>query len=174
VSFDRASRLQRSLRRFAASGPGSWCFARVLHRVDRPVHRLTGGRRTFTSALAGLPVIMLTTTGARSGRPRTLPLVGLPDGDSMAVIASNFGQTHHPAWSHNLRAHPDATMTVFGRDIAVRASVADGEDRARIWAEGLRVYPGFALYERRAWNRRIVVWRLEPAGTPDPAQTFSF
>jgi deazaflavin-dependent oxidoreductase (nitroreductase family) len=169
VSFDRASRLQRFMRRFAASGPGSWLFAPILHHVDRPVYRLTGGRRTFTSLLSGLPVIMLTTTGARSGRMRTLPLVGVPDGDGLAVIASNFGREHHPAWSHNLRARPDVTMTVFSRQIAVRAVVAEGEDRARIWAEGLRVYPGFAMYERRASHRRIVVWRLEPAGTPDPA-----
>jgi deazaflavin-dependent oxidoreductase (nitroreductase family) len=162
VDFDRASRLQRFMRRFAASGPGSWLFAPILHRIDRPVYRLTGGRRTFTSLLSGLPVIMLTTTGARSGQSRTLPLVGLPDGDGMAVIASNFGRANHPSWSHNLRAHPDAAMTAFGRTFAVRAAVAEGEDRARIWAEGLRVYPGFAMYERRASHRRIVVWRLAP------------
>jgi deazaflavin-dependent oxidoreductase (nitroreductase family) len=170
VSFDRASRLQRFIRWFAASGPGSWLFAPILHHIERPVYRLTGGRRTFTSLLSGLPVIMLTTTGARSGRMRALPLVGVPDGDGLAVIASNFGREHHPAWSYNLRAHPDATMTVFSRRIAVRAVVADGEGRARIWAEGLRVYPGFALYARRASHRQIVVWRLEPAGTPGPAQ----
>jgi hypothetical protein len=54
-------------------------------------------------------------------------------------------------------------MTVFGREDAVRACVAEGEDRARLWAEGLRIYPGFSQYERRASHRRIVIWRLLPA-----------
>jgi deazaflavin-dependent oxidoreductase (nitroreductase family) len=162
VDFERASPPQRLLRRFAASSAGSWLFAPILHHIDRPVYRITGGRRTFTSLLSGLPVIMLATTGARSGRPRALPLVGLPDGDGMAVIASNFGREHAPGWSYNLRAHPTATITVSGREIPVRAVVAEGEDRARLWAEGLRVYPGFAQYERRASHRRIVVWRLRP------------
>jgi deazaflavin-dependent oxidoreductase (nitroreductase family) len=163
MSFDRASPLQRFIRRLAASGPGSWFFAPILHHIDRPVYRLTGGRRTLTSLISGMPVIMLTTTGARSGRPRTLPLVGVPDGEGLAVIASNFGREHHPAWSHNLRAHPEATMTVFGREHPVRACVAEGEDRARLWSEGLRIYPGFSLYQRRASHRRIVIWQLQPA-----------
>jgi deazaflavin-dependent oxidoreductase (nitroreductase family) len=160
--FDRAPGFMGFMRRFAASGPGSAMFAPIVHHIDRPVYRLTGGRRTFTSLLSGLPVIMLTTTGARSGTPRTLPLVGLPDGDGMAVIASNFGRAHAPGWSYNLRAQPEATITVAGRSSDVLAVVAEGEDRARIWAHGLRVYPGFAQYERRAAHRQILVWRLRP------------
>jgi deazaflavin-dependent oxidoreductase (nitroreductase family) len=162
MDFDQAGPIRRSLRRFAASGPGSWLFARLLHRIDRPIFRLSRGRHSFSSLVAGLPVVLLTTTGARTGRPRTLPLIGLPDGERLAVIASNFGRPNAPAWSHNLRAHPEATMTVRGRTFPVRATVAEGEDRARIWAAGLRAYPGYAQYERRASRRRIVVWLLTP------------
>ena len=76
--YDQANPLQRIIRRFAASGPGSWLFARVLHRIDRPVHKLTRGRYTFSSLLSGMPVVMLTTTGAKSGQRRTIPVLGIP------------------------------------------------------------------------------------------------
>jgi deazaflavin-dependent oxidoreductase (nitroreductase family) len=154
------------MRRFAASGPGSWLFARVLHRIDRPVYRLSGGRYTLASLVSGLPVVMLTTTGARSGQLRTLPVLGLPTADGLAVIASNFGQERHPAWYHNLRANPQGYVTVDGRRSAFRASEARGDVRDRIWREGLEVYPGWSQYERRAAHREIAVFVLETASAP--------
>ncbi len=150
------------MRRFAASGPGSWLFARVLHRIDRPVYRLTGGRHTFASLVSGIPVVMLTTIGARSGQPRTVPVLGLPTQDGLAVIASNFGQRRHPAWYHNLCSDPEGSVVVDGHSRRFRAVVIEGERRARIWQEGLRVYPGWSQYERRASHRRIAVFLLEP------------
>jgi deazaflavin-dependent oxidoreductase (nitroreductase family) len=154
------------LRRLAASGPGAWFFARVAHRIDRPVHRLTGGRHTFASLVSGIPVVMLTTTGARTGRRRTVPVLGIPTRGDVAIIASNFGQYRHPAWYHNLRAHPEADVVIEGVHRRVRAVAADDERRAEIWQEGLRVYPGFAQYERRAAHRRISVFVLEPVDDP--------
>ncbi len=162
ITYDRANAVQKALRRFAAGGPGAWLFARVMHHIDRPVHRLTRGRYTLASLVAGIPVLMLTTTGARSGRPRTVPVLGIPTEGGVAIIASNFGQNRHPAWYHNLRAHPDAEVVADGRRRRVRAVEADGARRARIWEAGLRVYPGFAQYERRAAHRRISVFVLEP------------
>ena len=162
IAYERANGLQRFLRRLAASGPGSWLFARVLHHIDRPVYRLTRGRTTFASALSGLPVVMLTTTGARSGRRRTVPLLGLPVEDGVAVVASNYGQRHHPAWHFNLRASPEGEVAIPGRGTwRYRAVEATGERRDRIWEQGLRVYPGWSQYERRASHRRIHVWVLE-------------
>ena len=162
ITYDQANVVQKVLRRFAASGPGAWLFARVLHRIDRPVHRLTRGRYTFASLLSGIPVVMLTTTGAKSGQPRTVPVLGIPAQGGVAIIASNFGQYRHPAWYYNLRGHPDAQVVVDGVHRRVRAVEADGERRAEIWQEGLRVYPGFGQYERRASHRRISVFVLEP------------
>ncbi len=161
IAHDQANAVQRVLRRFAASGPGSWLFARVLHHVDRPVHRLTRGRHTLASLVSGIPVVMLTTTGAKSGRPRTVPVLGIPADGGLAIIASNFGQHRHPAWYHNLRAHPEAEVVVDGSHRRVRAVEADAERRSAIWQSGLRVYPGFAQYERRASHRRISVFLLE-------------
>jgi deazaflavin-dependent oxidoreductase (nitroreductase family) len=163
VSYDQANFVQKVLRRFAASGPGSWLFARILHRIDRPVHRLTRGRYTFASLLSGIPVVMLTTTGAKSGQPRTVPVLGIPVQGGIAIVASNFGQYRQPAWYHNLRAHPDAEVVVDGTHRRVRAVEADDQRRAQIWQQGLRVYPGFDQYERRAAHRRISVFVLEPA-----------
>jgi deazaflavin-dependent oxidoreductase (nitroreductase family) len=162
IAYDEANALQKMLRRFGASGPGSWMFARIMHHIDRPVHRLTRGRHTLASILSGLPVVMLTTRGARSGRPRTVPILGIPTPDGVAIIASNFGQYRHPAWYHNLRAHPEAEVVVDGTRRRVRAVEADEERRARIWQEGLRVYPGLGEYERRASHRRISVFVLQP------------
>jgi deazaflavin-dependent oxidoreductase (nitroreductase family) len=162
AAYAEANPIQRFLRRFAASGPGSWLFARVLHRIDRPVYRLTRGRHTFASLVSGIPVVMLTTTGARSGQPRSVPVLGLPTPEGLAVIASNFGQRRHPAWYHNLRANPVGQVAVDGEVRGFRAIEAQGERRERIWEQGLRVYPGWSQYERRASHRRIAVFVLEP------------
>jgi deazaflavin-dependent oxidoreductase (nitroreductase family) len=162
-TFERANALQRVLRRAAASGPGSWLFARLAHRIDGPVYRLTRGRHTFSSLLSGLPVVMLTTTGARTGRPRTVPVLGLSTPDGFAVIASNFGKQRQPGWYHNLQANPEGSVAVDGRSRRFRSVEADGDRRLRIWEEAVRVYPGWSQYERRASNRRIAVFVLEPA-----------
>ncbi len=151
------------MRRFAAAGPGSWLFARVLHHIDRPVYRLSGGRNTFTTLVSGMPVAMLTTTGARSGAERTVPVVGLPTPDGLAVIASNYGQHSHPAWYYNLRASPQGRVSVDGETWAFRAREATGGERAGIWAQALKVYPGWSQYERRASHRTIAVFVLDRA-----------
>jgi deazaflavin-dependent oxidoreductase (nitroreductase family) len=152
--------LQRAVRRFAAVGPGAWLFARVLHRLDRRVFRLTRGRHTLANLVSGLPVLMLTTTGARSGRERTVPVLGLQAARGVAVAAANFGNHEHPGWYFNLRADPHATVVVAGERRQVRAVEAEGERRAQIVRDGLRIYPGFSLYERRASNRRFAVFVL--------------
>jgi deazaflavin-dependent oxidoreductase (nitroreductase family) len=160
-SYDQANLFQKALRRFAASGPGSWLFARILHHIDRPVHRLTRGRHTFASLMSGLPVVMPTTTGARSRVQRTVPVLGLPTPDGLAVIASNYGQSHHPAWYYNLVANPEGRVTVDGATRSFRAVEAEGDRRRRIWQQGLKVYPGWSRYERWASHRRIAVFVLE-------------
>jgi deazaflavin-dependent oxidoreductase (nitroreductase family) len=165
-TYAQANPLQRAIRRAAATRPGSWVFARVLHGIDRPVSRATGGGHTFTSLVTGLPVVMLTTTGARSGLPRSVPLLGIPTGDGLVVIASNYGQAHHPAWYHNLRANPEGEVTVGGVTWRFRSRQVEGEQRARIWQQALAVYPGWSAYERRAAHRDIAVFLLEPVVGP--------
>ena len=152
-----ANPLHRAMRAAAGTAPVAWVFAHVLHRLDLGVHRRTSGRETLVHAVSGLPIVLLTTTGARTGEPRTWPLCGLRDGARTVVVASNFGRDHHPAWYHNLRAHPRATLTVGGREIEVRAQEVTGAERDRLWSAALRVYPSWAAYAHRAGPRRIPV-----------------
>lgn len=160
-AFARANAVQRAMRRLAASGPGSWFFARVLHHVDRPVFRLTRGRTTVGSLVSGLPVVMLTTTGARTGKPRTVPLLGLPTADGLAVIGSNWGRPGPPAWDRNLRAQPAASVAIGRHRRPVRAVEAEGERRERIWHAGVEIYPGFSQYAARAGGRHFHIYVLE-------------
>lgn len=160
--FAQAGAIHRSLRTFASTRPGALVFARLAHHLDRPVFRLTGGRRSAASILAGVPLVMVTTTGAKSGKPRAVPLLAFPADDGIAVIASNFGQRHQPAWYYNLRANPEGELAMVGGERRrFRAVEATGERRARIWGGALRIYPGYSEYERRA-PRQVAVFVLEP------------
>jgi deazaflavin-dependent oxidoreductase (nitroreductase family) len=153
----------RRLGRQAASLPAlARLWAKVLHHVDRRVFSATRGRTTLTALLTGLPVVMLTTTGARSGQPRTVPVLGQPEGADMIVVASNFGQRHHPAWYHNLRAHPRATVVVGGARRVVEAQELTGEERERYYERGFRIYPAWRRYRDWAGAREIPVIRLSP------------
>lgn len=110
------------MRRMAATPLMSRVYAPTLHHIDRFVCRATRGRGMFSTALARLPVILLTTRGAKSGRLLTVPVIGLPAGDDLVVIASNWGGQRHPGWYHNLVAQPQATVTVRRRHWTVRGA----------------------------------------------------
>jgi deazaflavin-dependent oxidoreductase (nitroreductase family) len=162
--YDDANRVRQVVRRAAATTAGSWVFARVAHRLDRIVYRATGGRSTAASWVSGLPVVMVTTTGARSGRRTTTPIVGFPDGGGIVVIGSNFGRAHHPAWVHNLRKNPRARVRVVGEEpYDALAEEVEGAERERLIALGAELYPGFTQYVKRAAPRRIRVLRLIPS-----------
>ena len=164
MTYADANPFQRLMRRFAASGPGSWLFARVAHHLDRPVFSWSKGKQSFGSILTGLPILMLTTIGAKSGQRRTVPVLGLPVDGGVAVIASNFGQHNQPGWYYNLRANPAGEYALVGGEVRrFRAVEATGERRAQIWETGLRIYPGWTQYEKRAAHRHITVFVLEPA-----------
>jgi deazaflavin-dependent oxidoreductase (nitroreductase family) len=156
-----ANPLQRMIRVTAAWKPLSLFYARTLHHMDRLVYRLTRGRATFASWVGGLPIVMLTTTGCKSGRRHTLPLVALPEGERLVVIASNYGQPRNPGWYHNLRADPRATVCFEGvtRDMVARE--LEGDERERHYARGIEIYPGWTTYRKRA-QRRIPVLELTP------------
>lgn len=157
-----ANAFQRLIRALPANAVVAAVLARILPPIDRLVFRLTGKRHTMTSLISGLPVVLLETTGATSGHARVTPLLGIPDGDEIVVIASNWGQSHHPAWYHNLCAEPTAAVTVDGRRWPVRARETAGDERARRWERGLAFYPAWRAYARRAGDREIPVMVLAP------------
>jgi deazaflavin-dependent oxidoreductase (nitroreductase family) len=133
---------------------------RAYVRVDRLLGRATKGRLVALGQRE-LPSLLITTTGRRSGQPRTQPLLYAPDGDAFVVIGSNWGQAAHPAWSTNLLAHPDAVVTVAGQRVEVTARLVDGPERERLRALLLTVWPAYATYEQRAAGRRLRLFRLE-------------
>jgi deazaflavin-dependent oxidoreductase (nitroreductase family) len=146
-------------------GTQRWFAAlgRRLAPLDRRLYRLTRGRWSVIGR-HGLPSMLITTTGRKSGLPRTQPLLYAPDGDAYVVVGSNWGQAHHPAWSGNLLAQPAARVTVGDREFAVRATLAAGAERDRLWELVQRVWPGYAGYAVRAEGRQIRIFRLIPEG----------
>jgi len=155
----------RRIMRDSGSWPGMWrIYAPTMHHVDRAVYRATGGRATFTSWLTGLPIVHLTTIGAKSGVRRMTPLVAIPHGDAFIVIASNFGQQRHPAWYYNLKANPRVSVSFEGRERDMMAHELTGQERDRWYEQGIRIYPGWTSYrERTAAHRVIPVIELTPA-----------
>ncbi len=155
--MNRYSRLVRRL------GHQPW-FAALGRRVvpvDRWIQRVSGTRFTVIGR-HGLPALLLTTTGRRSGEPRTQPLLYAPDGDGYVVVGSNWGQAHHPAWTANLLAHPEATVVVDGATVPVRAALVTGAERDRLWRLLVETWPAYVTYERRAGGRYLRVFRLTP------------
>lgn len=157
-----ANAIQRAMQKVAASKPGAWVFQRTMYPVDKGLFRLTNGRLSVPGLLAGLPVIMLTTTGAKTGKERTMPLVGIPVDDDMAVIGSNYGQRSTPGWVHNLRADPEATVAHGNTSVAVTARSATPAETDRAFEAGAAFYGGFSEYRERASHRVIEVFILEP------------
>jgi deazaflavin-dependent oxidoreductase (nitroreductase family) len=135
-------------------------FLPHLAPVQLWLYRRTGGRFQLSALL--VPSLVLSTTGAKSGLRRETPLMCLPCPDgSFLVGGSNWGQEHHPAWTANLLAHPDAEVVISRRRVAVRARLLKDEDREAAWTLIESQFPGYRGYEATA-NRRIRIFRLEP------------
>ena len=138
-------------------------LSKNLHRIDTAVLNWTHGRKNLTQMLTGLPVIMITTTGAKSGKPRTIPLAGLPDGEKIILVPTHFGQHHYPAWYYNLCANPTAQVQVNGSSKEYRARTADQDEWDQYWNLAVHYYLGYQSYLERSGDRDIPLFILEPA-----------
>ena len=134
-------------------------FIEIIWKLHRFVYRLSGGR--LGAAFGGAPVLLLITTGRRSGEPRPVTLTYFEDGERLVVIASNAGEDRHPAWWLNLKEHPDATVQIGDITTRVRAVEAVGEERERLWAELIRRDSAYEKYRLRT-DRQIPVVLLQP------------
>jgi deazaflavin-dependent oxidoreductase (nitroreductase family) len=132
---------------------------RLMGRFNVPIYRLTRGR--MMNSIGDAPVLLLTTTGRRSGQQRTAPVCYLRDGERVVVIGSNAGYANEPAWSLNLKANPDAAVEIGPDRKPVRARVTDGDERADLWRKMNEQYAGFDEYEAHT-SRDIAVFALEP------------
>ena len=150
----------RAVQRIASSAWFGKVMPRILPPIDRLLHRLTGGRVLISQLL--VPTLLLTTTGRRSGEPRDVPLACVTEpGDTFVVVGSNFGQTHHPAWTVNLMADPQATVTWRRHRIPVEAELLDDDAKAAVWSDLLRIWPTYDTYVERS-GRNLRAFRLRP------------
>ncbi len=148
-------------RRIGGTQSGAWVGAHLLHHLDRLAFRFSSEKRSAAELLGGIPVITLTTIGARSGLPRSVPLNELPDGSNFVLVASNWGQSTYPAWYYNLRANPLATMTAAGQTVQYTALETEGQERERCWRLAVNIYPSYVTYQRRL-KRPVPVILLRP------------
>jgi len=153
---------QRLVQKLASTRVGTWVLSRTAHRIDRVLMELSDGRVSTSKVLAGLPTVRLTTTGAKTGKERTVPVMGMRDGEEWVLVASNWGGDGHPAWYHNLRADPEVELTYNGRTNRYVAREATGETRAEYWERAKELYLGFEPYQRQAGEREIPIVVLTP------------
>jgi len=156
---------QVAMQHIAGTRPGAWFFARTLHHIDGALLRLSRGQVTVPGVVAGLPVLTVATTGARTGQRRTTPLLGVPAGDDIAVVGTSFGQSQTPGWYHNMRAEPRVEVTYQNKTIRAVAREAGNEERQAIWDRARTIYLGYEAYARRIKNREIHIMIL---GTGEP------
>lgn len=135
----------------------------LVFPLHRRLLRLTGGRLLATSGR--MLVLLLTTSGRKTGQPRIWPLSYLADGDALVIVASNTGRERHPAWYLNLLAEPRATMRLGAEIRQVRAEVATPTEKARLWPRLTQAEPLYAAYQRRT-RREIPVVLLHPSAAP--------
>ncbi len=126
----------------------------------RLIEEFRANRAAGGQAMAGRPLLLLTTTGARSGLPRTTPLMYISDGDRLLILASNAGASKHPDWYRNLVAHPQVTVEVGSETFDASAIVLEGEERARLWSALVERYPFFADHQAQI-TRQIPIVALE-------------
>jgi len=138
----------------ARQKPVTWFLVNVGNKIDPYLMRASGGRLK-TTVIA--PTVLLTHTGAKSGKKRTTPLAYFTDGDGVILIASRGGHREHPAWYHNVVANPEVELWSKGGGGRYRAAEAKGKERERLWALATGFYPGFARYQERAGDRQIPV-----------------
>lgn len=138
-------------------------LVKYLHRMDGAVLRWSHGKYSLTNWLSGLPVVVLTTTGAKTGKVRTVPLAGFPDGDNIFLVPTSFGTPHYPAWYHNLIANSQVKINLNGETRKYHARIVEEKkERDSYWQIALDYYPGYEAYEHRSGGRKIPIVLLEP------------
>ena len=153
--------IHKLIHQVARVRPVTAFFAVSLHRMDKFVLKISGGKFTVAQ-LAGWTIIQLTTVGAKSGQKRTTPLIASMDGERIGLIASSFGRKHNPGWYYNLKTHPECSVELKGKTDIYVAREVEGDEYEKYWKLGVSVYEGYEKYKQRAAHRHIPVMVLEP------------
>ncbi len=158
---------KRIVQRVFMTRPFAWIGLHVFGRIDPILMRLSKGR-VYSSRGMGLLSILLTTTGAKSGRLRQAALLAFEDGDNLVVIASRVGNQRHPGWNHNLKANRRSTVVWRGREETRIAHEAISPERERLWQKAMSTFPTFDRYQERTGGRRVPVIVLQRPATSSP------
>lgn len=153
--------LQKFLHRFFMLRPVTAYFATRTHIMDAFVLKVTKGKYTLSEIL-GWNIVQVITTGAKSGDQHTTFLIGVIDGEKIALIGSNFGRKPNPGWYYNLKKHPACEVRLNGKAGNYLARELEGEERETYWSMAVALYAGYEKYKQRASHRRIPVMLLEP------------
>lgn len=132
---------------------------KLMSGVHSALYRASRGR--IAGRVGKLDVLLLTTTGRKTAKPRTVPLLYAPAGNGYAVVGSKGGAAEHPAWVLNLRANPAVQIDLGGKQLAVKAREAEGEEYDQLWSQMTQGYKGYAGYKEKT-SRRIPIFVLEP------------
>ena len=162
IEFDEQRWWHAVTKNIGSSGPIARALSPLAHRLDILAIKQSKGQHSLTNLLAGVPLVTVTTIGAKSGEPRTMPLVAIPDGENVILIASNWGDAKNPAWYYNMRANPKVILTYKGKRATYLAREVFDEERMRCWEKAVAIYAGYASYERRTGDRQIPVMLLTP------------
>lgn len=148
------------VRRLASTRAGALVFSKTLHHLDRAVMRLSRGRWSASGLFGRLPVLTVTSMGAKTGLSRETVLLGVPWHGDLAVVGTGWGQRRTPSWVANLRSHPRCTVTYRRTTVAAVANELPPDEAEAVMRSATGVYPGYAAYPVRASHRRIAVFVL--------------
>jgi deazaflavin-dependent oxidoreductase (nitroreductase family) len=150
--------LLRKVARWIAAQPWLGKIQPAVLGLDKVLYRLTKGRITVVG-IAGMPSLILTVTGRKTGLARQAALLYVPDGDDILLVGSNWGRTGHPMWTVNLMANPEVTVNIKGRRRSMKARQLIGEEREAIWPHLTKTWPAYDSYQSRT-SRPLRVFRL--------------
>lgn len=159
ISTKKGNLIQRLNVNFLKTRLGTVIIGPISPPLDRFIFKITKKKHSFASILTGLPLIFLHCTGAKSGKKYKIPLIGIPDGDDIIIIVSNWGKSHYPGWYHNIKANPEVEVSYGDTTKQYIATETDGEEREIYWILANDIYGGYEGYARRA-NRPIPVIKL--------------
>jgi len=155
----RPNTFQKMLHQIFMLRPVTGFFAPWAHHVDKIILKASKGKYAVSEIL-GWHIVQLTTIGAKTNQPRTMPLVGLFDGEKIALIASSLGRKNNPGWYYNLKKNPECEVQYHGHSRKFIARETEGEEREKYWQLALSYYAGYEKYKERA-GRKIPVMILE-------------
>ena len=141
---------------------GAWSYSYVLPPIDKSVLKLTGNRKTLTEILGALNIVTLTTVGAKTGKRRSKLLLATQDEKDLLLLASNWGGKRNPGWYWNLRANPEAVISIGREEGACIVREASDDERERYWNIAVKSYSGYEVYKGRTGGRKIPIMVLSP------------